>query len=709
MNARLINLFIIFAFVSLTYPTKSIAQNLSFPGQNMGQAQAPNPVKWSFDSKKINETERELIFTAKIDKGWHIYSTVPSKDDLGIPTTFNLDKSASFKAIGKVTEPVAKREYDESVGEYYYHKGTVVFKQKIKALTTEEFTIKGYVEFMACLHEQCLPPDEAEFSIKVAGSDLQVVQNTSDLDTIDKENDSTEALNPVVNTNIPEPQVIEDFQNETSESKTFWGIFIAGFFGGFLALLTPCVFPMIPLTVSFFTKKSKNRLQGIGNALIYGLSIIVLYVGLGFIITKTLGADGLNELQSEWWMNALFFIVFIVFAMSFLGAFEITLPNSWINKADAASDKGGLIGIFFMAFTLSLVSFSCTGPIIGTLLVEAAVNGSNTGPILGMAGFSLALALPFGLFAAFPGWLNSLPKSGGWLNSVKVVLGLLELALAMKFLSNIDLAYRWDIITREVFLALWIIIFSILGFYLLGKIKFSHDSDVKHVSIPRLFLAIITFAFVVYLIPGMWGAPLKMISGFPPPQSQSEGWSMGQSNIIQTSNSAGEEVIVDGIDRSHCPHNLPCFHDYDKALQYARSQNKPLFVDFTGHTCVNCRKMEERVWADPRILQRLTNDYVVVSLYVDEKGLLPIEEQYISPVTGKKIKSIGNKWSDFQITRFKSSTQPVYALLDENEQMLTASRSYDTDIEEYIKFLDKGKAEFAKRNAYMPTLQVDLK
>ncbi|HET6244146.1 MAG: thioredoxin family protein [Bacteroidetes bacterium] len=675
----LINLFV---FISILFTAK------------FASAQMYAPVKWDFSVKNINESERELIFTATINHGWHLYSQQEYEDG-PIPTSFHIEKSPSFKLNGKVLEGKSINEFDSNFGiELKYFKNKAVFTQKIKAISTEKFKISGVLEFMVCDNEKCLPPEEIEFSFAVDGftlannSEVADVEPQVKVDTIQvvEIEQGKDPLPTIKNSDL-------GTQPNTLGAKSFWGIFIAGFLGGFLALLTPCVFPMIPLTVSFFTKKSKTRMQGIGNALIYGASIIVIYVALGFIITKILGPDAMNSFASNVWMNLLFFVIFIVFAISFLGAFEITLPASWINKADSASDRGGFIGIFFMAFTLSLVSFSCTGPIIGTLLVEASVGGNNLGPLVGMAGFSTALALPFGLFAAFPGWLNSLPKSGGWLNSVKVVLGLLELALAIKFLSNADMVSHWGIITREVFIALWIIIFIVLGFYLLGKIKFSHDSDIKHVSIPRLFLSILTFSFVVYLIPGMWGAPLKIISGFPPPSFYSEGWNINGSSSSQDENQA----IVEGIDKSKCPLNLPCFKDYDLALAYAQSQGKPLMVDFTGWSCVNCRKMEEQVWVDPRVLTRLKNDYVLVSLYVDDKTKLPQEEIYISPVTGKKIKTIGNKWSDLQTTRFKTNSQPLYVLLDNNEQLLNEPTAYDTDIEKYIAFLDSGKAEFTRR------------
>ena len=659
-------------------------------------AQIYTPVTWTFSSKKINDTEAELILKANIDKGWHLYS-----QDIGadgpVPTTFAFTKSASFELLGKVTEGKAISENDVNFGMVLkFFEGSALFKQKIKLIDKKAFTIKGTVEFMCCDNSKCLPPETVEFTINVDGAtgEVQPVKQnelpsvietaSNEVRTTDSSTDA-EAVAPVEKKNFEPKAVTAD---EAVGSP--WKIFIAGFLGGLLALLTPCVFPMIPLTVSFFTKQSKTRKKGITNALIYSFSIIAIYVSLGMLITLSLGPDALNAMASNVWVNMAFFIIFVIFAISFLGAFEITLPSSWINKADSASEKGGLVGIFFMAFTLSLVSFSCTGPIIGSLLVQAAVGGNVINPVIGMIGFSSALALPFGLFATFPGWLNSLPKSGGWLNSVKVVLGLLELALALKFLSNVDLAYHWGFLKREIFIALWIIIFSVLGFYLLGKLKFSHDSELKYISIPRLLFSILTFSFVVYLIPGMWGAPLKLISGFPPPTFYNEGWSLG-------SNNSSDKKIIEGTDPEHCPHNLNCFHDYDLALSYAKKIGKPLIVDFTGWSCVNCRKMEDQVWIDPRVLQRLNDDYVLVSLYVDDKKELPENEKYLSATTGKKVKTIGNKYSDFQTTRFKTNSQPYYALLDHNEQLLNTPQGYDPNIEKFIAFLDEGKSEFKNR------------
>jgi|694.fasta_scaffold03101_13 thiol:disulfide interchange protein DsbD len=665
-------------------------------------AQIFNPVKWTYGVEQGNEKECTLVITANIEKGWHLYSQFIGNDG-PIPTSFQFEKNKNFELIGGVTEGKPIEEYDknfEMTLKFFANKA--VFKQKIKLLTKKDFVAKGSLEFMVCDDHKCLPPEVIEFAINVKGTEA-VIKGEATPAQGEKTEETKSAQASLVEgaaTDSGEKSIPKEVNSEklneqkkeiitptVEEKKSSLGIFIAGFLGGLLALLTPCVFPMIPLTVSFFTKKSENKKKGIVNALIYSVSIILIYVALGMIITLSLGPDALNAMASNAIVNMAFFIIFLIFAVSFLGAFEITLPSSWINKADSASERGGLIGIFFMAFTLSLVSFSCTGPIIGTLLVQAAVGGNVINPILGMTGFSAALALPFGLFAAFPGWLNSLPKSGGWLNSVKVVLGLLELALALKFFSNVDLAYHWGILTRELFIALWIIIFTIMGFYLLGKLKFSHDSEIPYVSIPRLLFAILTFSFVVYLVPGMWGAPLKIISGFPPPTFYTEGWSLGGGN-------QAESTGIPGTDPSHCPHNLSCFHDYDLALNYAKQTGKPLMVDFTGWSCVNCRKMEDQVWIDPMVLQRLRNDYVLVSLYVDDKTELPENEKKVSVTTGKKIKTMGNKWSDLQTIRFKTNSQPYYVLLDHQENPLNQPTGYDPDIQKFIRFLDEGKEKF---------------
>jgi len=634
----------------------------------VGYSQIVNPVKWDYTVNISDNNEAELVFKATIDKAWHLYSLQPGSLDVN-PTTFTFDPSNDYNRIDSVQQvgsPVKKKEPVFDNAELSFFEKEAVFKQKIKIKSDHAFVVKGQVSFQACNESQCIfpPPTDFEITVDVKKKDKILADNT--------------------------------ISTENNSDQSFIGIFIKGFLGGLAALFTPCVFPIIPLTVSFFTKQSKTRAKGIANASIYSLAIILIYVLLGMAVTLIFGSDALNALSTSVWFNLAFFVLLVVFAISFLGAFEITLPSSFVNKVDAQSDRGGLIGIFFMAFTLSLVSFSCTGPIIGTLLVDAAVNGNIKGPFWGMFGFSTALALPFGLFAAFPGWLNSLPKSGGWLNSVKVVLGFLELALALKFASNADLVVQAGIITREVFLVLWIIIFGLMGVYLLGWIKFPHDSELKHLSIVRLFFAAIALSFTFYLIPGLWGAPLKLISGFPPPAFYSEspeGFSSSKSITILD----GKQIQKK---KEHCPNNLPCFHDYDEALAYAKQVGKPLMIDFTGWACVNCRKMEEKVWSDPEVDKRLRNDVILVSLYVDDKTELPADQQTIKKIGERdfKIKTIGNKWSYFQASHYQTNTQPQYILLDNNEQLLSSPISYNPDIQNYINWLDEAKSEFEKRN-----------
>jgi thiol:disulfide interchange protein DsbD len=642
-------------------------------GNLNASSQLPAPVKWSYRVNRTSDGEAELIVSAAIEKGWHLYSQfIP--EGLPVSTVINFSPSKEYELVGKVEEGKPIKKYEEVFGmEVQYFEDSATFKQKIKIGSEEAFKIKGTLKFTVCNEEQCLPPEERdiEFSVEKAGKNI-----------------ANEA-------------------GSEEEPRSLWATFLLSFFGGFAAIIMPCIFPMIPLTVSFFTKQSKNRKKGLFNAFMYGLFIIGIYVLLGLLITIIFGDEALNKISSNEWMNLFFFIIFIIFGISFLGAFEITLPASWVNKADAASEKGGMIGIFFMAFTLSLVSFSCTGPIIGSLLVEAS-HGGRLGPAVGMFGFSLALALPFTLFAAFPGWLSSLPKSGGWLNNVKVVLGLLELAFALKFLSVTDLqGLHIDfldfhingplgILKREVFIALWIVIFALIGFYLLGKLKFSHDSEQSYISVPKIMLAIIAFGFVVYLIPGMWGAPLKLISGFPPPSFHSEGWSGGGNSGHNSDTENSKDSLAPPVS-AHCPHNLNCFNDYDEALAYAKKVNKPLMIDFTGWACVNCRKMEENVWIDPAVLKRIKNDFVLVSLYVDESTPLPADKQYESKITGRKVKTIGNKWAEFQASRYNKISQPWYVLLDHNEKELAEGRGYDTNISAYIEWLDNAKGEFKKR------------
>ena len=492
-------------------------------------------------------------------------------------------------------------------------------------------------------------------------------------------------------TETPEEEASATAEGDGSANRSLWGIFIVGLGGGFLAFFMPCIFPMVPLTVSFFTKKSGSRAQAISQALLYGIFIIVIYVALGMLITMAFGAEALNLLSTNGIFNFLFFLLLVVFAASFLGAFEITLPSKFVNKIDAGSDKGGLIGLFFMSASLAVVSFSCTGPIIGTLLVEAATKGERLGPAIGMLGFSIALAIPFVLFAMFPSMLKSLPKSGGWLNSVKVVLGFLELALALKFLSNVDLAYNWQLLDREVFLALWIVIFGLMGLYLIGKIRFAHDSPLEYLSVIRTTIAIIVFSFVVYMIPGMWGAPLKSIAAFLPPIGT-------QDFDISAGHTGGSASSADAASRKHYAHfhnrstikGLDPYYDYEEALAAAKAQDKPLLVDFTGWTCVNCRKMEANVWSDPHVRDIINKEYILVELYVDEKDLkLPESEQYTSQ-SGKKIDNVGKRNTDFQITKFQSNSQPLYALLDNEGELLVPTRGADYDVARYIEFLQSG-------------------
>ncbi|SHE71261.1 thiol:disulfide interchange protein DsbD [Pedobacter caeni] len=481
------------------------------------------------------------------------------------------------------------------------------------------------------------------------------------------------------------------------EKQGLTGIFIAGFIGGLAALLMPCIFPMLPLTVSFFTKGSQTKGKAVSRAMFYGLSIIVIYVVLGLLVTVLFGPDALNSLSTNGIFNFLFFILLLIFAISFLGAFEITLPSSWVNKMDANSDKGGLAGLFFMAGTLALVSFSCTGPIIGTLLVQAATSGALLGPAVGMFGFSFALAIPFALFALFPSWLSALPKSGGWLNSVKVVLGFLELALAMKFLSNVDLAYHWNWFDREVFLVLWIVIFGLMGLYLLGKLKFSHDSPVNFISVPRLLIAIVVLSFTVYMIPGLWGAPLKSVSAFLPPQATQD---FDLYTATLTGGSSGhtikhEEGPHKYSDIFHAPLNLNVFFDYEEGVAYAKKVKKPVLLDFTGHACVNCREMEANVWSVKEIFSKLNNDYVIIQLYVDDKTELMENEKFKSKFSGRDVKTLGNKWSDFQASRFNSNSQPFYVLLGHDEQLLSPPTGA-VKAGEYLEFLDSGLKTFNK-------------
>ena len=629
-------------------------------------------VKWNTSVEKISETEYNLVATATIPGGYHLYSQdVPEGGP--IATTFMFNENKNFTIKGNTTEEEGHTSKDKTfnlVIKYFSDKA--VFKQRVELNDQNLTSISGLVEFMICNDTQCSPPQEVDLEF--------VINKTTTKKTVAKEAE--------VNTT----------EKDSSSSKSLLGIFFIAFFSGFAALLTPCVFPMIPMTVSFFTKQSKTKAAGIRNAIIYGLSIIVIYVLLGIIVSAVFGADALNALSTNVWFNIIFFFLLIIFAVSFLGAFEIVLPSSWGTKVDAQADRGGMIGIFFMALALAIVSFSCTGPIVGTLLVEAAAGGSQLGPVIGMLGFSLAIALPFALFAAFPGWLNSLPKSGGWLNTVKVVLGFLELALAFKFLSNADLVMQMHLLEREVFIAIWIAIFGALAFYLFGKIQLPHDSPLSHISVGRLSLGLVVLSFTIYMIPGLWGAPLNLISAFPPPQHYSESpYGVG---YTQLGSGGGASADHAGIpDGAHLmpPHNILAFNDYDKGLAYAKKVGKPVMIDFTGHACVNCRKMEQNVWVKPKVLDILKNDVVLISLYVDDKRKLKDDEITDSKLRpGKKLKYIGQKWSELQTIKYKTNAQPFYVLMDHNEENLIKPVAYTPDVEEYYGWLKKGTSSFKK-------------
>ncbi|WP_428838894.1 protein-disulfide reductase DsbD family protein [Gelidibacter algens] len=641
-----------------------------------GQAQIFNPVKWSTSVEKISDTEYKLISIASIESGWHLYSQDVPKDG-PLPTSFTYDdNNGAFKIIGNTSEeeghtindPVFKMKIK-------FFENNAVFEQLIEVLG-DKTTINAFVEFMVCDDEKCLPPTEVDLVFHLSKN-----------------------MNSAISDDASETKISIVSKNEGTSPKEskrgLWIIFFIAFLSGFAALITPCVFPMIPLTVSFFTKQSKNKAQGIRNAIFYGVSIIVIYVLLGTAITGIFGADALNRLATNVWFNIIFFLLLVVFAVSFLGAFEITLPQSWANKVDAQSNKSGLIGIFFMALALAIVSFSCTGPIVGTLLVEAASKG-GTAPIVGMLGFSLAIALPFALFAMFPGWMNSLPKSGGWLNTVKVVLGFLELALAFKFLSQADLVLQLHFLEREVFLAIWIAIFGALAFYLFGKIQLPHDSPLTHISVGRLSMGLIVLSFTIYMIPGLWGAPLNLISAFPPPQEYSESpYGVGFTKMGGGSESADAHGDLPEGAHLLAPHDILAFNNYYKGLAYAKEVGKPVMIDFTGWACVNCRKMEQNVWPKEKILNILKNDVVLISLYVDDKRKLEADDIVDSKLKqGKKLKYIGQKWSELQTIKYKANSQPFYVLMDHNEDNLIDPVAYTPDADEYYNWLKEGISKF---------------
>ena len=689
------------------------------------QAQFHEPVKWSFEFNDQDAVEKEIILKAKIDAGWHLYDqNLPEGGPISTTITFPEVKGAEL--IGK---PTPSEKPDEILDKFFdmnlrWYKNNATFIQKIRVTDFTKFSVKGEVEFMACNDETCVLPTRETFSFDskdiknrpateetgmselpedtiatdisekavitdqdVAGTDVKVTDTKV---TDGTGTDATRKVATSVNTPFGNPTqdilksidredwwtpVIEELKamgdaTSTATDRSFIYLFIAGFLGGLIALLTPCVWPMLPMTVSFFLKRTKNRKKAIGDAVLYGFSIVVIYLAMGLLITGIFGASALNDLSTNAVFNILFFLLLVVFAISFFGAFDIVLPASWTNKIDRKADTTtGLLSIFFMAFTLVLVSFSCTGPIIGTLLVEAASQGSAIGPAVGMFGFALALAIPFALFAVFPNMLQNMPKSGGWLNSVKVVLGFLELALALKFLSVADLAYGWRILDREVFIVLWVLIFALLGLYLLGKIRFSHDAELKFVSVPRLFMAIISLSFALYMVPGLWGAPLKAVSAFVPPL------------YTQDFSLYDDEV-----------HAL--FDDYELGMEEAVKTGKPVLIDFSGFGCVNCRKMEAAVWTDAKVKQRIENDFVLITLMVDDKTRLPATIEITENGKQRELRTIGDKWSYLQRSKFGANAQPYYIILDHAGRPLSPSYVFNESIPRFIRFLENGKKQY---------------
>ena len=669
----------------------------------VAQAQIQEPVKFKSELKTLAAGEAEIVFTATIDKGWHVYST-----DLGdggpISATFNVEKISGATVVGKL-QPKGKEiaSYDKLFEmNVRYFESTAQFVQKLK-LTGGDYKIEGFLEFGACNDENCLPPTQVEFNFSGKAEAAKGAAATTPAENVTAPAEETKPeTQPATQTETPADTastgiiggadgptdinvagnidlwkpVINDLQSygETTsqEDMSWFYIFITGFLGGLLALFTPCVWPIIPMTVSFFLKRSKDKKKGIRDAWTYGASIVVIYVTLGLAITLIFGASALNALSTNAVFNILFCLMLVVFAASFFGAFELTLPSKWSNAVDSKAEAtSGLLSIFLMAFTLSLVSFSCTGPIIGFLLVQVSTTGSVVAPAIGMLGFAIALALPFTLFALFPSWLKSMPKSGGWMNVIKVTLGFLELAFALKFLSVADLAYGWRILDRETFLALWIVLFALLGFYLLGKIKFPHDDDDTKVGVGRFFMALFSLAFAVYMVPGLWGAPLKAVSAFAPPMQ------------TQDFNLYNNEVHAK-------------FDDYDLGMEYARQHGKPVMLDFTGYGCVNCRKMELAVWTDSKVSDIINNDYVLITLYVDNKTPLTSPVKVTENGRERTLRTVGDKWSYLQRVKFGANAQPFYVLIDNEGRPLNKSYSYDEDIPKYIEFLQTGLENYKK-------------
>ncbi len=637
-------------------------------------AQIQDPVQFKTEWKKISDTEAQIVFTGNIDEGWHVYSTdLPEGGP--ISATFNTDKMEGVELDGKLMPEGKEIEAFDKVFEmklrYFEEKATFVQKLKI---TAANYFIEGYLEYGSCNDENCLPPTEVPFTFSGQGAAGAPAAAPAEEKKAEEPASNVSSAVSTADYWTPVVDKLNAFGEETAQTtdQSWFYIFFAGFIGGLLALFTPCVWPIIPMTVSFFLKRSKDKKKGIRDAWTYGASIVVIYVTLGLAITLIFGASALNALSTNAVFNILFFLMLVVFAASFFGAFEITLPSKWSNAVDSKAEQtSGLLSIFLMAFTLSLVSFSCTGPIIGFLLVEVSTTGSVVAPAIGMLGFALALALPFTLFAMFPSWLKQMPKSGGWMNVIKVTLGFLELAFALKFLSVADLAYGWRILDRETFLALWIVIFGLLGFYLLGKIKFPHDDDDNTVSVPRFFMALCSLAFAVYMVPGLWGAPLKAVSAFAPPMN------------TQDFNLYKNEVHAQ-------------FDDFDAGMEYAKRNGKPVMLDFTGYGCVNCRKMELSVWTDSKVSKLIQDDYVLITLYVDNKTPLPEHIKVMENGKERTLRTLGDKWSYLQRVKFGANAQPFYVLIDNEGNPLNKSYSFDENVANYVDFLETGLKNYKK-------------
>jgi len=699
---------------------------------NLAFSQVVNHVTWKYSTKVVSDNEVTLVFKATIEKKWHLYGI---NDELN-PFVSTFEKSDKYALKGKIKQlGHPHKAYDEMMAATREEfSGTATFEQTITVLSTEDFKVTGSLDYQACIDDgMCvMEAPDFEFAIKgakkvgkvdVSTTKVETEENPAETET-EEVVEATDTATVVVsenddhskkNTEITDVYEYKDGKKQTiklnvtdtdkseSDNSGLFTLFWIAFIGGLLAIFTPCVFPMIPMTVSFFMHDGQSKAKARFEALVYSLSIILIYTVIGTIVAVAFGANFANWLSTHWIPNVAFFLIFVIFAASFFGMFEITMPSWMVNKSDQKADKGGVLGAFFMAFTLVLVSFSCTGPIVGGILVASA-GGEILMPIVGMLGFSLAFALPFGIFAFFPSLLQGMPKSGGWLNSVKVVLGFIELALGLKFLSIADQTYHWGILDREVYIALWIVIFALMGLYLLGKIKFAHDSELKHLGVPRLIMVIITFSFVMYMIPGMFGAPLKVLSGYLPPQQTLDFdlERLGRENSANTIDKLGGESTLcfkpKYSEFLHLPHGLHGYYTYQEALACAKEQGKPIFVDFTGHGCVNCREMEASVWKTPGALKRLQENFVIFSVYVDDKTELPESEWVMSRVDGKMKKTLGKINADFQIFNFNENSQPVYAILDHEGNLMNGTTSYNKDVDVFVNFLDKGVEEFKKRN-----------